>query len=305
MKKSIYLIIFLLAVNLSKGQTKFSISYSQGFGSLPTFSNYTDDQLVSIKQAVDIFNYVKDEIGIEFKYSYAGCEKRAHAVSLLLNAKKIKHYKIWNFDPMLVSLFNKSQKPTAASKAGLSPNISWAYHVAILVFVKEGKEVVPMVVDPALSDEIITQQKWLDLQNAPKSYFTILDPVWYNYATTDKFKYYCNNTAYPLPPCMDGLLTGDFFRNDGISLQEMWVEEALAVNEVAIKMIKHVLKENPASDKRKVFVNLIENFDGLTNALRGTIVSDEIKPYKDFLAPFQKQFASSKSAWKKKLDAVR
>ncbi len=305
-KKSIITIIFLVSNIITFAQTQFNITFNQGFGSMPTFTKYNESEILSMEQALTVFNYVKDETGIEWRYSYAGCEKRAHAVSLLLKGKKIKHYKIWNFDPMMISLFNKSQKPNVNSNAGLSPKVSWGYHVAILVFVKDGKEIKPMVIDPALDNKILTQQQWLNIQNAPTSYFIHLDPQWYNYATTDKFKYFCQNVAHPFPPCMDGILTGDFFLNTDVSLTGKWVEEALAVNQLAMKIVDEIINKEPtASDKKKAFTQLVENFDELTNSLKGTILTERIKPYSELLKPYQLQFTTIRDGWKTKLDAFR
>lgn len=306
MKKITTLIVLLTMQIVTFAQTQFSISFNQGFGSLPTFTTYNESDLPSMQQAEKAFNYVKNEAEIEWRYSYAGCEKRAHVVSLLLKSKKIKHYKIWNFDPMLISLFNKSQQPSVNSKAGLSPKVSWGYHVAILVLVKDGKEIKPMVIDPALDDKLLTQQQWLDLQNAPTSYYTYLDPHWYNFATTDKFNYFCKGEAYPFPPCMSGILTGDFFLNSDISLTGQWIEEALAVNQLAMRIITEIInKESTNSNKKKAFTQLVENFNDLTNALKDSNLTDGIKPYADLLKPYQLQFRTIKDNWKIKLDSLR
>lgn len=306
MKKLLVIILFSFIQFSSLSQTKFVISWNQGFANLPTYTPYDESNLLTMNEAQEIFNYVKYETKIEWRYSYAGCEKRAHAVSLLLKDKKIKHYKIWNFDPMLISFFNKSQNPTVNSMAGLSPTVSWAYHVAILVFVSIEGKVTPMVIDPALGDNILSQNKWLELQNAPNSYYTYLDPKWYNYASMDKVIPKCNNEKYPFPPCMTGLLTGDFYLNDGISLSQRWVEEALAVNELAMKIVQEIInRESKQSDKRKAFTKLVENFDKLTDALKNNILPDDIKPYAGSLKTYQTQFISIKNSWTIKLDSLR
>ena len=306
MRRSFLLIIFCLSQFISLSQTKFDISYNLGFGKLPTFTNYNKSELLTMNEAIEAFNYVKNETGIEWRYSYAGCEKRAHAVSLLLKGKRIKHYKIWNFDPMLISFFNKSQSPTVNSMAGLSSTVSWVYHVAILVFVEEGGKANPMVIDPALGDNILSQSKWLELQNAPSSYYTYLDPQWYNYASTDKTNPRCDDVNYPFPPCVVGLLTGDFYLNDGISLSERWVEEALAVNELAMKIIQEVIYKSELDlNVGKAFTNLVENFDNLTAALKGNILAEDILPYTNLLEPYQKEFPVIKDRWNVKLDLLR
>lgn len=304
MKIHLLLLFLTTTVIQASSQTKFTISFNQGFGNLPTFK-YDPTKTYSVEKANQIFKYVKDSTGIEFRYSYAGCEKRAHAVSLLLNGKKIGHYKIWNFDPSLISLFYRQEQPYVTNKVGLSPTVSWRYHVAILLFVRDNNEINPMVIDPAVSDKIISEKEWLRLQHATTTFYTYLDPQWYNYATTDKFKYFCNGTAYPFPSCMLGLLTGDFFLNNDISLTDMWIEEALAVNQLGMKIIDDIIaKESSNSDKRKAFVALVESFDNLTNALKGK-PSDNIKPYNDLLGLYQKEFLTLRDSWKTRLDLLR
>lgn len=305
MRTLLYVAVYMAISLATTAQTKFNIAFNAGFGSLPTYTQYADNEVLTMQQAEALFKYAKDSSGIEWRYSYAGCEKRAHAVSLLLNGKKVKHYKIWNFDPALISIFNKQQQPTVKSKVGLSPTISWGYHVAILVFVKVGTEAKPMVIDPALDNKILTQKAWLDLQNAPNSYYTYLDPQWYTFTSTDKYKYYCSNVPYQFPPCMHALFTGDFFLNDGISRDSLWVEEALAVNEIAVNIIDQVINKEPAnSAKRKAFVDLVENFDNLTNALKASPPA-EVSAYSGVFAPYQAKFIALRGAWKTKLDKFR
>lgn len=288
-------------------QTRFEITHNQGFGSKPTFTELLPQAIYTLAEAKNVFLFLKDSAAIEWRYSYAGCEKRAHAASLLLKGKGVAHYKIWNFDPSYISLFNKKQAPWVYSRAGLSNTISWGYHVAITLFVLDSNKVKPVVLDPALSDNILSAQAWLDLQHTPNSYYTFLDARWYNYATTDKFKYKCDSTVYLPPPCMDALFTGDFFLNDGISLTNQWVEEALAVNEVAMKIINSGLikGDNTNSPRRKAFTELVENFDSLTNALKGSDYPDIMRTYISLLIPFQNQFNDTKIKWKVMLDRLR
>jgi hypothetical protein len=306
MKNYLILGVITIFTFIASAQTKFTINYNQGFGRLPTFTKYDSANLYSLEEANRLFNYVKDSTGIEFRYSYAGCEKRAHAVSMLLSSKKIHHYKIWNFDPSMISLFNEEEKPCVESKTGLNDTVSWRYHVAILLFIREKNEINPVVIDPAIANDIISEKTWLDLQHAPSTYYTCLDPQWYNYATTDKFEYFCNNTAYAFPPCLTGLFTGDFFLNDGVSLSEMWVEEALAVNQVGMKIIDNIIKREPSnSEKGKVFIELVKNFDNLTNVLKGVNLPANIQLYSNMLKPYQKEFVTLRSYWKTKLDPLR
>jgi hypothetical protein len=243
------------------------------------------------------------------KYSihFSGCEKRAHAISLILKGRKIKHYKIWNFDPSLISLFYKQEKPSVTNRAGLSPVVSWRYHVAILLLVREkNNKISSVVIDPSISDELLSEKMWLQLQNSPNSFYTYLDPQWYNYATTDKFTFTCEGKCYSFPPCSLGTLTGDFFENDGVSLSQMWIEEALAINQLGMTMIEKLIKsEPPTSSRRKAFTELVENFDALTSAIKGEKVPDNILPYLNLFEPYQKEYIDIRNSWKAKLDVCR
>ncbi len=294
-----------LKAQASSAPTRFTITDTQGLAKFPTFTKYEKTEILTIEEAEEIFKFIKENTNIEFKYSYGGCEKRAHAISLFLNEKKVKHYKIWNFDPSLISIFNKSQEPTIFSKAGLSPTISWRYHVAILIFVKGEKEPQPFVIDPSIDDtNLLAEEKWLTLQNTPNSYYIHLDPQWYNFATTDKYALHCNNAPYKIPPCLK-LLTGDFFLNTDISLSDMWVEEALAVNELGIKIIQEIIDKEPSnSNKKKALIELVENFENLTAALKGNS-PDNLSPYPGILTPYQNQFIIIRNMWKLKLDELR
>ncbi len=294
--------LFLLAGNFVSAQNNyFRITFNIGYGTLPTYTPPGADKLLSAQLAQQAFLYIKDSTNMEFRYSYAGCEKRAQAISLLLKGKNIPHYKIWNFDPSIISLFNKKQRPTVPNNTHLSPTVFWPYHVGVTLFVKNGAKTDTMVIDPAVSATLISFRQWLGLQNAPNSYYTFLDPVWYNFMSVNQFKY----NGDPMPNNFPHLLTGDFAKNDGISLDSLWVEEALAVNKTAMHMINDKVDAVTAPDdpRKLAYTKLIANFDNLTAALKGKVPADF--PYGAELTPYQTEFNTIRAYWKNRLAPLR
>lgn len=302
MKKILLLIIFGINLNMSS-QNKFNITFNQGYGQKPTYTQIDDNNAISQEKAESLFNFLKDSTGLEFRYSYGGCEDRAHAMSLFLKSKKIKTSKIWNFDPYYISLFNSQEQLSSFDRSGLSEKVFWGYHVAPIIKVKSGDHIELKVIDPSISDNILTIDKWLELQGAPNSYYTFTDLEWFSFVTINGWNF--NNQ--PIPKGFPTLLTGDFYKNEGENLQKQLVEEGLAVNKIAM-IIKENIVNNKAikEEKREKHKSLLINIDNLTNALNK--VSDN--PFttevdKLEFTNYQTQFKEIKKAWKQKLDLLR
>src|ERR1700730_15616139 len=121
----------------------------------PAFTTPKSEEMLSISQALKVFTFVKDSTGIEFNYSYAGCEKRAHAISLLLKKRHIPHRKIWNIEPGTMNFVAARNQLHVSDRSGLNGKVVWPYHVAILLFLKDQERADTVVVDPAISDKLI------------------------------------------------------------------------------------------------------------------------------------------------------
>ena len=81
-----------LKAQASSAPTRFTITDTQGLAKFPTFTKYEKTEILTIEEAEEIFKFIKENTNIEFKYSYGGCEKRAHAISLFLNEKKVRPF---------------------------------------------------------------------------------------------------------------------------------------------------------------------------------------------------------------------
>ena len=295
-------LILINGMNSLLAHTKFDITYHNGYGEKPTYSEIPQSNAISVSKLESIFDFILNQSNLEFDYSYGSCEDRAHAISLMLSSMGIDNKKVWNFDPYYISLFNAQQQLNAADKSKLNTSVYWGFHVAVMVLVKQEEQVKLVVIDPAIAAKPIEVKKWLNAQNAPSSYYLFTDSKWLSFITINGFKF----NQQPIPTGFPSLLTGDFYQNTGKNYEEMWVAEGLAINDIAMKMVKEIVRKKSTSDeKRTVFKNLIANIDNLTDALKNKKIPDDIQPYKKELALFQQQFILSRKNWKEKLDTMR
>lgn len=306
MKRIVRLVLCLLMLSTAAAaQTEFKITYNMNFagGHRPTFTKFTAAESLTLKQANQLFKQIKTKSGIEFGYSYGGCEDRAHAVSLLLQEKGIKHRKIWNFNPYYISLYNLSQQPNIKDETGLSDRVKWGFHVAIVLSVKNAARTTSLVFDPAVANELLTVKKWLQTQNAPTSYYIFTDPQWFSFYTIDGQR----PGDEAMPSRFPSLLTGDFIKNEGPNLEQMWVEEGLAVNQMGMQIVNDIIRREPqASKKRAEFTQLVTNVFSLTCYLRNDCNPQHAaSAYVEDMEKYQSQFRDIRSSWKARLDNIR
>jgi len=295
MKKLFCSLFFLLemVMALYAQHTYFHIDRSAA-GLTPSYTLPQADKMLSMNQALKVFAFVKDSTGIEFNYSYAGCEKRAHAISMLLKSKNIPHWKIWNIEPGTMNFVIKRHKLNVTDHSGLNGKVEWPYHVAILLFVKGTTKPDTVVIDPALSNTLIGYRQWLNLQNVSDSYYTFLDPQWYSYFTLEQLSVY----GVQMPKNISPIYTGDYFTYSEFSLQNHWVEQALAVNKLAVIMIKEKVIGPTATDtvKANAYRKLISNFNEVTAALQGNVPA-YFQAYATDIAPYQQQYTQEFQRW--------
>lgn len=312
---NIFFVILTLSVNVLS-QTEFKISFNLGYtdGAKPLYTQIEPSQALLLSKASQLFKEIKSESEIEFDYSYGGCEDRAHAVSLLLKEKGIKHSKIWNFDPYYISLFNAQEPPHIYDRTKLNEKVEWGFHVAVILPVKDSDQVKSLVFDPAVADKLLTIKQWLEIQNSPNSYYTFTDSQWFSFYTINDRKY--NNVS--IPASFPTLLTGDFIMNEKENLINMWVEEGLAVNKVGMQIINEVINKEPKDSKKILILKpVVGNVYALTCFLRNECkdekvsakyneaASEALKQYPDDARTYQENFVKIRSFWKTRLDKIR
>lgn len=309
MLKYIFIVIAGLFSAFSFGQNrKFSFEYSYGMagGSTPTTTPIVNADAVSVKQADDLVKYFLESSKLDFKCIYNGCQNRAMVMSLLLKKKGIKHYKIWNFDPFKIAIFNGQDALEVDDALKLKAGkVFWDFHVAIALVVKNGSSSADtLVIDPSFADRPIIVTEWLGMQNSPNSYYTFLDPVWYNYVTLQPGTSLNCNDVYNtlnLPACFPALLTGDFYSYSPINQQI--IAEELATNEQITKFAESIIAKMETTDPdRGVLISLVsDNFYLFRDILAGKVVIDRTNPFSKYLNEYKKTYAISLAYWSEQL----
>jgi len=300
--KTIFAFIILAYCYSGNAQTEFHIQFNQGYGSIPTYKEIDETEALTKENAESLFQFLKDSTQLEFRYSFGGCEDRAHAMSLFLNKKNIESRKIWNFDPYYISLFNAQQNLSAVDRSGLNNKVYWGFHVAPIVKIKSGDIYSLAVLDPSVSDSLLTINQWLDLQDAPNSHFTFTDSEWLTFVTINGL----NFNSEPMPNNFPTLLTGDFYMNEGDNFENLLVEEGIAMNKVAMLIVEEVINNpNIESVKKNKYKTMLLNSSDFTNSL-----TQESSPFSQDIEilEFQKYkeiFTIIKKEWKLKLDNLR
>lgn len=137
---------------------------------LPTLFDYqlsdeTDQgQTISKQQAETIMSFFAKQPLFTWTENHNGCEARADAICVLLEAWNVPNYKAWVFS----GYFLKKHV------GGLKQN--WNYHVAPMLQVAEDGKLVCYVVDPATSSVLQTMYDWaVGVTDYPHSYHLIKD----------------------------------------------------------------------------------------------------------------------------------
>ncbi|HFK5529469.1 TPA: protein-glutamine glutaminase family protein [Elizabethkingia anophelis] len=291
---------------------EFSITWAYGLagGSKPTTTKIEKENAITEKQANDLIKYFLEDSNLDFKCIYNGCQNRAMVMSLLLNKKGIKHHKIWNFDPYKISIFNKQDGLDVEDILKLKRNrIVWDFHVAISVLIKtEGTENLQnMVIDPSFASKPLTVSDWLALQNSPNSYYTYIDPSWYNFVTLQPgTQFTCNGetTDLNIPSCFSYLLTGDFYRYDN-SKQKLMAEE-LATNAMITRVADQIIsKINMNDPSRSKIISLIsDNFKSFQDLLSGKISLDTTHPFYIHTKNYRSEYQKSIEYWTRELQKM-
>lgn len=123
--------------------------------SLPVTLDKDKASVLTETDAQKLFNELKSNGEIPFDFSIAGCEERAHEMSRVMLLKGITPLKVFasvdeNQSPRL-----RRPHPT---KSGMT--VDWKYHVAPVVLVRKGSELIPYVMDPSLETKAVPVSEW-------------------------------------------------------------------------------------------------------------------------------------------------
>lgn len=239
-------IIFFIAFALAHG------SYCQTY--MAPNKDYIQD--ISLVKPIDkeTLNKAFKEIldfGIPFKYPQGGCESRAYAMNLILNKMGVNNTRIWVYAP---SKFVAGNYESLTITDINDPNdiVSWSYHTAPVVLVKNGTAVDTVVLDPAInSEKPLNINDWLkSMKGSEKSRYSIVPGKFYLFYT------------------MNNLINGNYYEYVDYSYNSMLIERNLAFDMVGRYLHKMYL--SPGGSKynaeRTAFIKpLISNIYNLEN----------------------------------------
>jgi hypothetical protein len=103
------------------------------------------DSTISLERATELFNKARAMKDIAWDYKQDGCYARAHLMARRFEAEGVRVDKVWIKGDLVVP----------------GTNISWNFHVAPIVYVKDKKGIPQkMVIDPSLFDKPVTVEEW-------------------------------------------------------------------------------------------------------------------------------------------------
>lgn len=311
MKKILIFLSFLHVATIALAQhNKFSITWAYGLagGSQPT-TTVSASESISKQTAGKLIRFFTDSTKIDFKCIYNGCQNRAAVMSLYLTKLGIRHYKIWNFDPFKISIFNRQDALDVNDVLNLrTGRLFWDFHVAIAVLINTGKQKTPdtLIIDPSFSAAPLTVTEWLDLQNSPNSFYTFLDPVWYNYVTLQPgLTWPCNGKTDTLKisNCFPFLITGDFypFNEDKHSI----VAEEMAVNETITYMARNKIYILKTTDSlRSSLSTVVSDYNKFKEFLQSADMPELGNPLYSYAAECRRLYVTSLAYWTQELKKV-
>jgi len=123
---------------------------------------------ISKQQADRLFNFFRYQPLFNWTNANNGCEGRADAVCVLLDAWGIPNYKAWAFSGSYL-------------KGGVGNLIQgWKYHVAPVLSVVEGNHIIDYVLDPSTNSSLTGIEQWATgITLLPHSYYCIRNADWY------------------------------------------------------------------------------------------------------------------------------
>ncbi|HRH59565.1 MAG TPA: protein-glutamine glutaminase family protein, partial [Chitinophagaceae bacterium] len=192
----------------------------------------------AIQQA---FDSIAHNSQIEFNFPQGGCQQRAQIMSILLDKKfRIDHCKVWLFPPVALYI-GDARTLFIEDMNGLTPGnrIEWNYHVAPVVQVRRGNEVMTMVIDPSInSNAPLLLNEWFALiGNSSVSKYSFLLP--------DKYFFYC---CYASNNTLTTIFDGNFFNYENAMKDDLTMEKGLAVNDMAMRIFHKYIQPLTVSE---------------------------------------------------------
>ncbi|BAU54473.1 protein-glutamine glutaminase family protein [Mucilaginibacter gotjawali] len=238
--KAFLLFVFSFLVLFAKAQPEY-FDIEKNFPCNTCGANYhptidlKEIKVYDLATVTKVFDSISYHLNIEFNYPQGGCQQRAQIMSMFLTKKfNIQHAKIWLFAPIDLN-FNDNQTLFVNDKNELSPNntISWNYHVAPVVLVKQNNRIDTVVIDPSICrDKAVSFSTWLKLiGNSNISKFTFLQSDLYFF-----------NVQLNKDGSLSNVINGYFYNFSNPVKDNLTLEKGLAINDMAVIINKKYIK---------------------------------------------------------------
>ncbi|NUP13900.1 MAG: hypothetical protein HOW73_48310 [Polyangiaceae bacterium] len=201
------------------------------------------------------------DLGLPSEYIKSGCHDRAHLLWLALpTSLRAKVGKVWILSPSVLTLAVTT--PITIKNSQDTPR--WGYHVAVAYRAGDATYVVDSTVPHSL-EQSYSARKWLDEYSVPYGSLTVLlrPELYLFYSNIVPEKYYkkvadedktddkrgvrakCEKCEkFEEAPVLSNttqkelMNTGEFFKYEGLSQKEMFLEKAVARDEVAASILR-------------------------------------------------------------------
>lgn len=290
---------------------EFNIDHSLGIGGgqTPTYKEMKEEYAISWEEVNELVNYFLDESKLDFQYIYNGCKNRAMVMSLLLKEKNIQHAKIWNFDPSKIALYSRPNALNLEDPLGLKKEVYWDFHVAIAILVKDkdkgkaGK----YVIDPSFTHLPIAVADWLSKPNSANSYYTYLDPEWFEFVTLQSgSSIVCedNTSKISIPDCFPEIITGDFYKYGSENIPE--IADELAADKQVTNITYNVIRQWDGADAEKdELINFLTEYQNIDAILRGDKEINSSHVFYPYVPEYRRAYSELYEYWLKKLNSLQ
>lgn len=259
-------------------------------GNLPLFSyrnntDYSENELKStLLSTAEDSNY-------HSLYINGGCHDLCHYLCNLFEGNNIKSGKIWCFSPSIYTLVSK-EKLNIANTLNYLPDLKWEYHVAPIIFDLNDN---PIIIDQRNEWKLYTIESWLNSMNSPRSIFTLTNSEWYLFNTLNGLNVrgikLPNIEKLSVPTWFPKIISGDFFKYNGLCKAENWIPNGLAVNEVAQIIYNREIINQEDEHQRTEYINVLSNINTLDQVFKNKTLNNQ------FLSEYRAEYNSLLDKW--------
>lgn len=187
-----------------------------GMNSEHTPIELTDEQMLLLRSEISEMEFAD--------YRLSGCHDRAHAAFLMLPAElQEAAFKIWVASP---SVFTRGVRGAITFPA--DKDVSWGYHVSLAFLTADGIK----VFDPTLSaGRLLTEAEWFGSFRYPSLSMRIYTPGTAYLFFNEEPAVIELNQSYSFV-VNKALWVGNYFKYEGISLEQHWIPTSLARDEI-------------------------------------------------------------------------